>query len=136
MRACSPRGIADPIRLVVGSGFAYHGAPKLFTAKGHENITKMLTDMGVPLPEAAGWGVGVLEFFGGLALVFRKRTKLAAAVVVGEVVINLITAAVRGGFPEPIPGGQPLPGWESSFFYGGGALTVWLAELAEGYNES
>jgi uncharacterized membrane protein YphA (DoxX/SURF4 family) len=63
-------------------------------------------------------------------LVTKRGTKLAAAVVVGEVVVNLITAALRGGFPQPLPGGQPLPGWESSLFYGGGALTVLLAELA------
>lgn len=136
MKALTRRGVADPIRLVVGSGFAYHGTPKLFTRKGHENISSMLATIGVPLPEAAGWAVGALEFFGGLALVFRKQTKLAAAVVVGEVIINLTTAALRGGFPEPIPGGQPLPGWESSSFYGGGALTVLLSEWAEDSDKS
>jgi putative oxidoreductase len=126
----TPRGRRSttwPIRLVVGAGLAYHGAPKLFTARGHENISSMLTQMKIPLPELAGWGVGVIEFAGGVALLANWRTRVVAGLVVGEVVANLASAAARGGFPVPLPGGQPLPGWEASFFYGAGALTLLLA---------
>ena len=42
MSPLSPATIVTPIRLVVGAGFAYHGYPKLFSKKGHENITSML----------------------------------------------------------------------------------------------
>ncbi len=132
MREMSAVRVATPIRLVVGAGLAYHGYPKLFSAKGHENIVSMLTQMGMPLAEASGWAVGLLEFVGGIMLVAHRRTRLLSAVVLGEVIVNLAVAAARGGFPEPLPGAQPLPGWESSSFYGAGALTVLLAELASG----
>jgi putative oxidoreductase len=115
-----------PTRLVVGGGLAYHGFPKLFSKRGHENIVSMLKTMGVPEPELAGWAVGLVEFFGGLAIAAGARTKFVSALIYGEVVINLLAALARGGFPQPLPGCQPLPGVESSLFYGAGSLSLML----------
>jgi putative oxidoreductase len=117
---------ARPIRLVLGGGLVYHGAPKLFTAHGHENIVSMLEAMGVPHAEAAGWAVGAFEFFGGLALLADRRVRLVSSLLAGQVALNLLAALRRGSFPEPLPGGQPLPGVEDSLFYGLGSLALLL----------
>jgi putative oxidoreductase len=107
-----------PLRLVTGGFLAYHGFVKLSSRRGHENIVFMLKQMGMPASDLMGWAVGGFEFFGGLALVAGIRTRATAGVVVGEVVVNLLNALRHGGFPTPLPGGQPLPGVESSCFYG------------------
>jgi putative oxidoreductase len=116
-----------PVRLAVGGGLTYHGYPKLFSGRGHQNIVSMLKQMGVPFPDAAGWAVGVVEFGGGLALIAGACTRLVSAVVVGEVAINLVAAWARHGFPQPLPGCQRLPGVEDSCFYGTGSLATLLA---------
>jgi putative oxidoreductase len=122
------RGLAQlPIRLAVGGGLIYHGAPKLFSARGHENIVSMLKAMGVPQSDLAGWVVGGIEFFGGLALISGTRVRTVSSVVLGMVAFNLGAVFRRGGYPQPLPGGQPLPGVEDSCFYGGGALSLLLA---------
>jgi putative oxidoreductase len=108
-----------PIRLVSGAGLMYHGAPKLFSRRGHENIVHLLKETGAPDPELTSWGVGALEFFGGLCLVLGVRTRPIAAVVCSTVVFNLAHALRQGGWPDPLPGCQPLPHVEDSFFYGG-----------------
>jgi putative oxidoreductase len=107
-----------PLRLVMGGGLAYHGFVKLSSRRGHENIVSMLQQMGVPSSDLAGWGVGAFEFFGGLAFIAGIRTRAMAGVVVGEVVWNLLSALRHGGYPTPLPGGDPLPGVERSCFYG------------------
>jgi putative oxidoreductase len=120
------RAAALPIRLILGGGLMYHGAPKLFTARGHENIVSLLEGMGVPRAEAAAWAVGAFEFFGGLALLTGRRVRLVSSLVAGQVALNLLAALRRGAFPEPLPGGQPLPGVEDSLFYGLGSLSLLL----------
>jgi putative oxidoreductase len=115
-----------PIRLILGLGLAYHGFPKLFSAAGQASFLSMLQSMGVPAPGLMIWGIGILEFVGGLLLVVGAFVEIVAAVIVVEIIINLAVALIRGGFPQPLPGQQPLPGIEISLVYMAGLLALVL----------
>ena len=116
-----------PIRLVLGLGLVYHGYPKLFSAQGRASFLGIVEKMGLPEPRLSVFLIGVLEFGGGLLLVSGAFTTIAAAAIVIEIVINLCVAAVRGGFPQPLPGQQTLPGYEVSLVYGAGLMALILA---------
>jgi putative oxidoreductase len=115
-----------PIRIVLGLGLAYHGFPKLFSALGQASFISMLQSMGVPAPGLMVWVIGILEFGGGLLLFLGAFTEIVAAVIVVEIIINLGVALIRGGFPQPLPGQQPLPGVEVSLVYMAGLLAIML----------
>jgi len=115
-----------PLRLILGLGLAYHGFPKLFSAAGQASFIGMMQSMGVPAPGLMVWVVGILEFVGGLLLVVGAFTGIVSAVIVIEIIINLVVALFRGGFPQPLPGQQPLPGVEVSLVYMAGLLALIL----------
>ena len=58
-----------PLRLILGVGFLYHGAPKLFSAPDHQMFLGMLQGMVVPAAGLMAWVVGIVEVLGGLALI-------------------------------------------------------------------
>jgi putative oxidoreductase len=113
-----------PLRLVLGLGYMYHGYPKLFSAEGHASIMGMLQNMGVPAPGPMSWVVGFTEFVGGLALVVGALVTLVSFVLGASLVVNILIAMFRGGFPQPLPGQQPLPGYETSLAYIAGLLAL------------
>jgi len=123
---------AGLLLLRVGSGIALvsHGYPKLFGGEGkqaHPLLNKVygknfqpaversgpaafargLEQMGVPMPELAAYASGVAEFGGGLALALGFLTRLAAPMVL----FNMLTAirkahwangfSGQGGFEMP-----------------------------------
>ncbi|HXW79137.1 MAG TPA: DoxX family protein [Acidimicrobiales bacterium] len=114
------------IRVVFGGCFMYAGARKLFLKQGHANIVHILQGMGFPAPQEMSWLVGLVEFGGGLSLVTGTLTRPLAVVNVFNLIGNITWAVKRGGFPDPLPGQQPLPGYLSSILGIGGLSSLVL----------
>jgi len=86
-----------PLRLMLAAGFLYHGLPKL-TAAGHAGVVGMLTGIGVPLPELAAWGVGLVEVFGALAILLGVFVTPAAALLIVNMAVAAVTVHLPHGF--------------------------------------
>ena len=65
------------LRVAAGATFAAHGAQKLFVY-GFAGVTGAFQGMGIPFPGVTGPLTGLVEFFGGLALVVGLLTRLAS----------------------------------------------------------
>ena len=66
------------------------GYGKLFgSTPGIEGFTMMLTNIGVPAPEFFAYLTGIIEFFGGIALLIGFTTRIAAALLA----INMLVFA-------------------------------------------
>lgn len=123
---------ALPLRVLLGIGFVVHGAPKLFSAAGHEAFVGMLVQIGVPLPALMAWVVGAVEFFGGIALVVGAFTAEAAALLAVDMLVALFAVHLEAGFSfVQIAGvtadGAPvfgLPGVEVNLVYLAGLLAL------------
>lgn len=75
------------LRIVVGFTFWQHGAQKLFGWLGGTQIESLTSLMGV---------AGVLEFFGGIAIVLGLFTRPMAFVLAGEMATAYFRAHVGG----------------------------------------
>lgn len=88
------------LRVVVGAIFLAHGGQKLFVW-GFAGVAQGFGGMGIPLASVTGPAVGLVEFFGGLALVVGLLTRLAslglAVVMAGAIVL----VHLRAGFFLP-----------------------------------
>ncbi|MBA2469459.1 MAG: DoxX family protein [Chloroflexia bacterium] len=115
------------LRLVLGGLFVAHGYPKLFGGQGESkhlaDVTKstlgegfveqveqggigattgMMESLGLPNAKAAGWSLALVEFAGGLALIFGFVTRpMALALAFSQAVaINKVHASegLFGGY--------------------------------------
>lgn len=117
-----------PLRVTVGMALLYHSAPWVFTSTGHANFTHMLKTVGLPLPGLSAWAVGLLEVFGGLALVIGAFVPPVAKVLAIEIVVRITFIFLKGhGFPAPLPGESPLPGYETNLLYVGSLIALAIA---------
>src|SRR5689334_18012832 len=83
------------VRIVSGAIFVVFGVYK-FTDHAHE--TASFTTYGLPSPSAFAYAVGVLEIVGGGLLVVGFLTRVAAAMLAGDMVGAIATAGpVEGG---------------------------------------
>ena len=115
-----------PLRLALGIGLMIHGGIKLFAAGGHENIAHMIGQLGVPLPDLMAWVVGGVEFFGGLGIFLGALFPIAVGINILNVGGLLVLAALAGGIPDPLPGGDPLPAVREASVILAGALCLFL----------
>lgn len=109
------------LRIMTGGTLAAHGYTKLFGGSGHtppETLTRIygpnfaqavdtggpaafaqgLEHMGVPNPKVAAYLSGAAEFGGGLALLFGLKTRLAALVVIVNMIVAIQKAHWKNGF--------------------------------------
>lgn len=89
------------LRLVVGFGFAAHGAQKLFGAFGGLGIdgtAGFFEDAGLRPGKVHAWAAGLAEFAGGLAIALGLVTPFAAAALIAVMVAAIITVHLSNGF--------------------------------------
>lgn len=71
--------IALVLRLVLGILFTAHGFPKL---RSPERAATHLLKLGMPLPKLSAIVLGIVEFFGGIALIIGFETRIVATLLV------------------------------------------------------
>src|SRR5439155_18691545 len=104
------------LRLAVATIFIRPGAQKLFVF-GFAGVTGAFTHMGVPFPGLMGPLIGLLEFFGGIALVIGLLTRLVALGLVFDMLGAILLVQLKRGFS----------GYELEFLILGSSLALALA---------
>ncbi|HET9982319.1 MAG TPA: DoxX family protein [Longimicrobiales bacterium] len=86
------------LRVVAGLLFAQHGAQKLFGWFGGQQVTDLLSQLGI---------AGVLEFVGGLLIAIGLFTRPVAFVVAGEMAVAYFLQHASHGFWPILNRGEP-----------------------------
>lgn len=122
-----------PLRLIIGFGFLYHGFPKLFTAAGHDMFVGMLQSIGIPAAGLTAWVVGIVEVFGGLALIAGAFVTVASALLLVNMLVAMFTVHLPNGFNFIHITGMTesgpqfgMPGYEVNLLYIAGLLALFL----------
>ena len=85
------------LRIAVAAVFINHGYAKLFKF-GFAGVTGAFTQMGVPVPGVMGPFVGLLEFFGGIALLIGLLTRLFALGFAIDMLVAILLVQLKKGF--------------------------------------
>ena len=91
------------LRVMVGIAMAAHGSQKLFGwfgGGGIQGTGEFFSQSGYPAAQAMAVVSGLVETFGGLAIVLGLLTPLAAAAIVGDM-LNAVAVKFSGGFFAP-----------------------------------
>jgi putative oxidoreductase len=118
-RSPSPRQLSiglAALRLAIAAIFINHGRQKLFVY-GFAGVTGAFTHMGVPMPGLMGPFIGLLEFFGGIALAIGLLTRLFALGFVFDMLAAILLVQLKKGFS----------GYEFEFLLLGSSLALLLA---------
>ena len=85
------------LRVAVAAVFINHGRQKLFVY-GFAGVTGAFTQMGVPFPGVMGPLIGLLEFFGGIALVVGFLTRLLGVAFALDMLGAILLVQLKKGF--------------------------------------
>lgn len=91
------------LRVALGVVFVTHGAHKLFVS-GVEPVGQFLGSLGIPLAGAAAWGVTLLEFFGGLALIVGFLVTPVALLLGFHMLMGIVLVHAQNGWYVVGPG--------------------------------
>jgi putative oxidoreductase len=89
------------LRVVVGLGFAGHGAQKLFGSfggGGSEGTAGVFEQLGLRPARPAVWAAGGAELVGGLLIALGLVTPFAAAALIAVMTAAVVTVHLRNGF--------------------------------------
>jgi putative oxidoreductase len=117
------------IRFGAGAIFMYHGYAKLFLGFGAVVAKNILTPMGFPTPDLLANLLGMLELFGGAALVFGLLTRPIALMFAIEMAFVVQWHFPNGYFFTSPKGGYEFPLlmlliYIVIFFRGGGRCSI------------
>ncbi len=118
-RSPSPRQLSlglAALRVAAATIFIRHGAQKLFVF-GFAGVTGAFTHMGVPFPGIMGPLIGLLEFFGGIALLVGFLTRLITIGFVLDMLGAILLVQLKRGFS----------GYELEFLLLGSSVALFLA---------
>jgi len=111
------------IRIFLGILMIIHGYPKLFSKEMRGQMIPAMKSMGVP---RVGFELaGILEFFGGLFLVFGLLTRIVAIFFTIEMIATIILYNTKL-YKAPIPRGMLEAGFKATHGY----LTGWELDSA------
>lgn len=85
------------LRVVLGVIFAYHGYLKLFVPGGFSGTVGFFTAIGLPLPLYSALLASVVEFAGGLFLLFGFITRWTSFVIVLQMLVAFFTVHLKNG---------------------------------------
>ena len=103
------------LRVAVAAVFINHGRQKLFVY-GFAGVTGAFTQMGVPFPGIMGPLIGLLEFFGGIALVVGFLTRLLGVAFALDMLGAILLVQLKKGFS----------GYELEFLLLAGSVALFL----------
>lgn len=107
------------MRIVFGLMFMQHGAQKLFAVFGREEAVELFSQMGL---------AGVLEFWGGMLIVFGLFTRPMAFLLSGEMAVAYFQAHFPRGWIPIMNRGEVVVLYCFAFLYlsirGGGAFSL------------
>jgi putative oxidoreductase len=103
------------LRVAVAAVFINHGRQKLFVY-GFAGVTGAFTQMGVPFPGVMGPLIGLLEFFGGIALVVGFLTRLLGVAFAFDMLGAILLVQLKKGFS----------GYELEFLLLGASVALFL----------
>ena len=99
------------LRLMLGAAFIVHGYPKLFNREGRQGFAGWLDSIGIKPGKFWALVVGVVEFYGGIALILGVYTQLVAILIV----INMVVAMWKVKWGKV--GFTTQGGWELDLAY-------------------
>lgn len=106
------------LRIVLGIAFIVHGYPKLFNKESREGFAGWLGSIGIKPGKFWALVVGVVEFFGGLALILGVYTQIVALLIV----VNMLVAMWKVKWGKV--GFTAQGGWELDLAYLAIALSL------------
>lgn len=107
------------LRLVFGLFFAYHGYNKVFGGNGLDGTAKWFAGIGMRRPQLQARLAAATEIGAGLLLAVGLLTPLAAAGVIGVMIVAIVVAHWKVGFFVFLPD----QGWE---YCASIAVTAWV----------
>jgi len=108
------------LRIMLGAAFVAHGYPKLFKAENRQMFSGWLESMGFKSGKFWALVVGVVEFYGGTALILGVYTQLVAALIV----VNMLVAMWKVKWGKV--GFTAQGGWEIDMVYLVIAISLFL----------